>query len=98
MNQEGHGKIQDFFCKDGQDMATKFQVTIIFDLLNNLEILLLLSCILRLLDTMHNLNFFSQAQDIFNYDFINVIKNFKHSCIPCVDPTTKFGSYMFHEY
>ncbi len=79
-------------------MATKFQVTINFDLLNNLDILLLLSCILHLLETMHNLISFWQAQDIFNCDFINAIKNFKHSCTPCVDPTTKFGSYMFHEY
>jgi hypothetical protein len=51
-------KYKTFFCEDGQDMATKFQVTINFDLLINLDILLLLSCIFYLLETMNNLSFF----------------------------------------
>jgi len=94
LNQEGYNKIQDFFCEDGQDMATKFQVTINFDLLNNLDILLLLSYILCLLETIHCFLKKLQAQEILNCDFINAIKIFKHSYIPCVDPTTKFGLYV----
>jgi hypothetical protein len=94
VDQGDHGKIQYFFCEDGHDMATKLQVTINFDLLNNLDILLLLSYIFYLLETIQYFILFLQAREILNCDFINAIKNLKHSCIPCVDATTKFGLYV----
>ncbi len=69
------------------------------DLYDDLNVLFSLACVLPILEIVHSLIKFSQGNDNFTCDFVNVVKIYQAQLYSSfVDPTTKFQVEMFYEY